>query len=112
MAADRLQSGKVTVCLAGIIWQEVDNPSGQFTSLTTARQTAENPRSLAKPLDQTRIVQEFEMARDPRLTLAQDLGEFADGQFGTGQKPQNPEPCGFACRAQTSEQDIKGDGHA
>ena len=45
-------------------------------------QPEEGPRPFAEALDQSGLREEPQMARDPRLRLAQDVGEIRDGQLG------------------------------
>ena len=52
----------------------------------------EHPASLAPTLGQLGIAQDGNMARNPRLALAEHLGKLADGQFHRAQQPHDPEP--------------------
>ncbi len=54
------------------------------------------PGAFAEALDQPRLGQEPQMARQPRLRLAQDFGEVGDRQFGLGEQRQNAQPGRFA----------------
>ena len=52
-------------------------------------QAEERPRAFAKALDQPGFGQQPQMARQPRLRLAQDFGEVGDGQLGLGEQHQD-----------------------
>ena len=66
------------------------------------------PGAFAKALDQARLGKEPQVAGQPWLRLAQDLGEVRDGQFRLGQERQNTQPRGFAGRFQRCRQPGKG----
>ena len=59
-------------------------------------QTEEGPRAFAEALDQPGFRQQPQMARDARLRLAQDVGEFGDRQLRLGQQGQDAQPRGLA----------------
>ena len=52
-------------------------------------QPEERPGTLAVALDQPRLDQQLEMARDPRLRLAQDVGEVGDRKLALDQQRQD-----------------------
>ena len=58
----------------------------------------EGPGAFAEALDQAGFGQQPQVARNPRLRLAQDFGEIGDGQFRLGQQRQNAQPRGLARR--------------
>ena len=64
------------------------------------RAAQEHPRSLAPPLGQHGIAQDFHMARDARLALPQHLRQFAHRQLHVGQQPHDPQPGRVRQRAQ------------
>src|SRR4029077_2193574 len=49
----------------------------------------EGPGAFPETLDEASFGQEFQMARDARLRLPQDVREIGYGQFGFGQKCQH-----------------------
>ena len=54
------------------------------------RQPVEHPRALRQALDKTGGREKLEMSRQARLTLVQDLDEFAHGQLAMRQQGQYP----------------------
>ena len=52
-------------------------------------QAEKRPRAFAEALDQSGLGQKPQMARQPRLRLAQDFGELGDGQLGFGEQDQD-----------------------
>ena len=70
----------------------------------------ERPRAFAEALDQPGFGQQPQMARQPRLRLAQDFGEIGDGQFGLGEQRQDAQPRRFAGRLERGGEGRKGEG--
>ena len=58
--------------------------------LVTERQ--KNPASFLAPLEDAGVGEDLEVARDPRLALAEDLRQFAHRQFHQPQKRDDPQP--------------------
>jgi len=56
------------------------------------RKAVENPRPFREALDQSGPGQKFQMSRQARLALVQNLGQFAHGQFAMGEERKNPGP--------------------
>jgi len=67
-----------------------------FGAAAALGQPEERPGALSEALDQSGLGQQFEVARDARLRLAQDVGEVGDGQFGLGQERQHAQARLFA----------------
>lgn len=59
-------------------------------------------------LDKSGFDQEFQMARDARLRLAENCHELADREFGFGKKGEQAQPRGLARRGGGSENGIEG----
>ena len=55
----------------------------------------EHPAALLAPCGQPRIAQNLDMARDARLTLAQNLRQFAHSQLHRGEQAQDAGACGI-----------------
>src|SRR6185312_17544429 len=54
------------------------------------------PGAFAKALDQAGFGEVPQVPGQPRLRLAQNLGEVGDGELGLGEQGQNAQPGGFA----------------
>ena len=52
----------------------------------------ENPAAFLAPLEHARVGEDLQMARDPRLALAEHLRELADGKLHQPQKHQDAQP--------------------
>jgi hypothetical protein len=59
-------------------------------------------------LDQVRLGEELEMARDAGLRLPQDFGQVGDGEFGLGQERKNAQPGAFGHRPQRVMHGLEG----
>ena len=59
-------------------------------------QAEKGPRALAETLDQAGFGQQPQMPGQPRLRLAQDVGEVGDGQFGLRKQRQDAQAGRFA----------------
>ena len=73
-------------------------------------QTEERPRAFAEALDQPGLGEEAQMARQPRLRLAQNLGEVGDRQLGLGDQRQDAQARGFPRCLEHGGQGRKGEG--
>ncbi len=62
------------------------------------RQPEKRPRAFAETVDQARLRQQLEMARDARLRLPQNLGKVSDGQFRLGEQREDTQPGRLARR--------------
>ena len=78
-------------------------------------QTKERPRSFAESVDQAGLGEEPQMARNPRLRLAQDGGEVRHRELGLGEQRENAQPGGLAGGLQRAverlERQVGGSGH-
>jgi hypothetical protein len=75
---------------------EVDDElAGKLGGILPLAQAEEGPRALAKALDQPRLGEKPQMARNARLRLAQDGGEIRNGQLGLGQQREDAQPRGL-----------------
>ena len=66
-----------------------DQGAGDVGGAAVLAQAEKRPRAFAEALDQPGLGQKPQMARQPRLRLAQDFGEVGNGQFGLRQQRQN-----------------------
>ena len=64
-------------------------------------------------LDKPGFDEEFQMARDAGLRLAENCHELADREFGFGEKGEQAQTGGFACRRRGNENGVERDvgGH-
>ena len=73
------------------------------------RDSKEHPRALAMALDEPGFDEEFQMARDARLRLAENGHELADREFGFGEKGEQAQARGFAGRGRGGENGVERD---
>ena len=66
-----------------------DQDARQFGRLALLGKTEERPRALAEALDQPRLGEQPEMTRNPRLRLAQDVGQVRYRQLVLGEQREN-----------------------
>ena len=76
--------------------EPADELARERGAAATLGQAEEGPGALAEALDQAGLGQEPEMARNPRLRLAQDVGEIGDRQLRLAQQCQDAQPRAFA----------------
>jgi hypothetical protein len=50
-----------------------------------------DPASLAEAVEETSLAKQLQMSRYPRLTLPENLGQFADGQLATRAQYDKPQ---------------------
>ena len=81
-----------------------DQDAGDVGAAAAFGQPEEGPRAFAETLDQAAFGQKPQMAGQPRLRLAQNVGEVGDGQFGLRKQRQNAQPGRFARGFQRSGQ--------
>ena len=55
-------------------------------------QRQEHPAAFLAPLDDAGIGEDLDVARDPRLALGENLGQFADRQFHPPQEREDAQP--------------------
>jgi hypothetical protein len=67
----------------------------------------ERPGALAEALDQARLDQQLEVARYPRLRLAQDVGEDGDAELRHGKQGQHAQARHLAGRIQRRVEGLK-----
>ena len=70
-------------------------------------QPEEGPGALAIALDQPRLGQQPQMARDARLRLAQNVGQVGDGELGFAQQRQHAQTRFLARRLQRRIEGVK-----
>src|SRR6185312_10323790 len=89
--------------------------AGDLGAAAMLAQTKERPGALAETLDEPRLGQQLEMARNARLRLAQDVGEVGYGEFGFRQQGDEPQPRVLAGRLERRvegiETELVGAGH-
>ena len=64
----------------------------QIGGAAARRQPIMDPGPLAEPVEQPGIAQQLQMARNPRLALAEDVGELGHCQLALGAEQQQPQP--------------------
>jgi hypothetical protein len=64
--------------------QEIEDLACDAPARAIAMQPIEHPAALRQPVEQPGIAELLEMARNPGLALAEDLGELADGELAMG----------------------------
>ncbi len=69
----------------------------------------ERPGALAVALDEARLDHQLEVARDPRLRLAEDVGEVGDRQLALAEKGQDAQARLLRRRAQHAQGITEGD---
>ena len=75
-----------------------DEGAGDVGRAAVFAQAEKCPRPFAEALDQPGLGQKPQMARQPRLRLAQDFGEVGNGEFGLRQQRQNAQARAFRGR--------------
>ena len=89
--------------------------AGKLGGALPLGQPEEGPRALAEALDQPGFGEKPQMARNPRLRLAQDRGEVGDRQVGFAQERENAQPRGlgggFKRRIERLERQVGRCGH-
>ena len=73
-----------------------DQGAGDVGAAAALGQPEKGPRALAEALDQSGFGQQPQMTGQPRLRLAQDVGEVGDGQFGLRKQRQDAQAGCFA----------------
>ena len=81
-------AGERRVAGVELLEQQPDQPA----SLRLTRDAVVHPVLLAEPLEQAAVVEQLEVARDPRLALAEDLRQLRDRELAAGQHGQQPQP--------------------
>ncbi len=80
--------------------EPADEDPGDLGAAAALGETKECPGTLAIALDEPGFGEEPQMARDPRLRLAQDLGEVGDGELRLREQREHPQPGRFCGRPQ------------
>src|SRR6185437_947086 len=62
-----------------------------------------DPSPLAKPVEQPGVAKQLQVARNPRLALAENVRELGHGQFALGAQQQQPQPGRFGDGAQAAK---------
>ena len=111
--ADLVEPGTVGGKMRIARCQPCDEIAAKTRHRSRLRDPEENPRPFAMALDKPSFDEEFEMAGYARLRLAENGDEFADGQFGLGDKGEQPQTRGFTRRGGGGENGIEsyGIGH-
>ncbi len=63
-----------------------------------------NPLALPQPLDQSRLTQDAQMARHPRLALGKSRGEVRDAEVALAAEEKEPQTARLTRRAQPRDQ--------
>ena len=83
--------------------ERFEHALSDFGCLTPLAQAEENGRPLLKAHDETGIGEEFQMAREARLALREDLRQILDVVFAAGKQGQDAQPRDFAGRLERSD---------
>ena len=75
-----------------------------------AREPVIGPAAILRALDQSRLGQELEMARDARLRLGQDARQVADRQVALGQEREQAKPGRLARHLEQRDGAVEGKG--
>ena len=71
---------------------------------SSPREAEKGPCAFAAALDQPRLREQTQMSAHPWLALAENLGQFRDGQFAMRQKRENPQASLLASAPQGRQQ--------
>ncbi len=72
--------------------QEPQQRARKLGASASTREAIEGEGALPEPVEQVRLAQQPQMARDPRLTLPEDRHEIADGELSLGTKQHQAQP--------------------
>jgi len=104
-AADHLlQALKIEADGRVVAGQRIDQGAGELRRGAVGGQPEIGPGALAHALDQAGLAEQLQVARDPRLALAEDPGEVGDGEVAVGAERQQPKPGRLARRAERRQQ--------
>ena len=81
-----------------------DKMPAQRARRAARAEAVEHPAALAKPVEQPRLAEQLQMARDAGLALPEDLRQLADRELAAGAQHQEAQPRRFGHRAQRGEQ--------
>ncbi len=84
-----------------------NNSSTNSAPRARGRNPVIDPVLLAKPFEQAGVAQEFQVPRNARLALAEDLGQFDDGELASAQRCQHSQAGGFGRRPELSHDRIE-----
>ena len=104
LAADFLKTGEVAGEKGIIGGQKVDDGASERAAPSLLAKPEQHPASLLVARQQAGFRHEPEMAADPRLALAENLGQFANVELAVRKHEQKTQPGGFGNRTQTGEQ--------
>ena len=76
-----LQAAKVARQLRISTWQKIDDGPRQGSAKLLFTCAKQHPIALFVARDQARFRHQFQVAADPRLALAEDLGKLTDVEF-------------------------------
>ena len=80
-----------------------DQMPGERACRAARTQAIEDPAAFAKPVEQTGLAEQLQMAGNARLALPEDLRQFADRQLAAGAQHQEAQPRRLGHRAQGGE---------
>jgi hypothetical protein len=112
LALDRGQPFEITLDLRIGAADAGDQPEHEIARRVGIRKPEEGPRTLLVAADQPGLQQQFQVARDARLRLAEDFGEIGNGQVAARQQCQYAQPAGFGRRLQCIYHRVESDMHA
>jgi len=99
--------GKDAVVLVGGRQHVAD----QFADGPVRHEIEERPCALPVFVDHARVGEQLEMTRDPRLRLAEDLGEVGDRELAVLQQSHDPQPGLFVEGPQHVEERVERQRH-
>ena len=93
----------------GLAFRKPREDMTQLRARPLLRRAIEHPASFLEAQDQPGIAQQFEVAGDARLALAQDLGQLGDGQLRLPQDQQQAQPGRIGSSTQHGQQFVHPD---
>jgi hypothetical protein len=103
----RVQPLPIQLDLGIILGDDGKKRSGQFRASTDLGHPVVHPVLLAVTLQQACVTQEFQVARNPGLTLTGNLLDFGDGEFPPGADRQQPQSAGLRRCLQSFEKTLE-----
>ena len=88
--------------------EPVYETAGDLGPAASVGKAKERPGTLAIALDKPGFREKPQVARNPRLRLAQDFGQVRNGELRLGEQHQNPQPGRFSGRPQRAMELAEG----
>ena len=106
--AHRLEPPLVVTHGRIVAGQEPAQRAGDPGTIAVLGAPIEHPAALAEPVEQARLGQDLEMARDARLALPHDLDQLAHGPLALRADREQPQARRIAGGAEAVEQSVEG----